>query len=92
MRLTSDQEFSKFTKEKVIEKLLEIGELNESEELLSLEQLLKKLKQLERTQYFACWHDSSSLNNHSHLLVTINIMHDTACFLTDDQYYVKCKR
>ena len=34
--LASDQEFSKFTKEEVIEKLLETAELNESEELLSL--------------------------------------------------------
>ena len=83
MRLTSDQEFSKFTKEEVIEKLLDDGELDESEKLLSLKKLLKKLKQLERTRYFACWHDSSSLNNHSHLLVTINVMYDTACFLTD---------
>ena len=33
MRLTSDQEFSKFTKEEVTEKLQENGELNESEEL-----------------------------------------------------------
>ena len=39
MRLARDQEFSKFTKEEVIEKLLEIGELNKSEELLSLEEL-----------------------------------------------------
>ena len=54
MRLTSDQEFLKFTKEEVTEKLLEIGELNESEELLSFKELLKKLKQLERTRYFAC--------------------------------------
>ena len=54
MRLTSDQEFSKFTKEEVTEKLLEIGELNESEELLSFKELLKKLKQVERTRYFAC--------------------------------------
>ena len=92
MRLTSDQNFSKFTKEEAIEKLLENGELDESEELLSLEELLKKLKQLEHTRYFACWHDSSSLNNHSHLLVTINVMYDTACFLTDDEYYLKYKR
>ena len=41
MRLTSDQEFSKFTKEEIIEKLLENDELNKSEELLSLEELKK---------------------------------------------------
>ena len=41
MRLRSDQEFSKFTKEEVIEKLLENDELNKSEELLSLEELKK---------------------------------------------------
>ena len=72
---------------------MEKGRLNESEELLSLEELLKKLKQLERTRYFACWHDSSSLNNRSHLLVTVNvIMYHTPCFLTDDEYYLKYKR
>ena len=92
MRLTSDQEFSKFTKEEVTEKLQENGELNESEELLSLEELSEKLKQLKRTRYFTCWHDSSSLNNHRHLLITITVMYDTACFLTDDEYYLKYKR
>ena len=39
MRLASDQVFSKFTKEEVIEKLLDTGELNESEELLSFKKL-----------------------------------------------------
>ena len=87
--LASDQEFSKFTKEQVIEKLLEIGELNESEELLRLKELLKKLKQLERTRYSACCRDSSSFNNHSHLLVTKKAMYDTACFLKDDKYYLE---
>ena len=43
IRLTSDQEFSKFTKEEVIEKLLGNDELNKSEERLSLQEL-KKVK------------------------------------------------
>ena len=43
IRLTSNQEFSKFTKEEVIEKLLGNDELNKSEELLSLQEL-KKVK------------------------------------------------
>ena len=92
MRLASDQEFSKFTKEEVIEKLLEIGELNQSEELLNLKKLSKKLKQLERTRYFACCHDSSSSNNHRHLLTTIKSMYDAAWLFTDDKYYLKYKR
>ena len=70
---------------------MDIGELNESEELLSLDELLKELKQLEHTRYFLCWHDTSSLNNHSHLIVTINVMCDTACFLRNDEYYLKQK-
>ena len=90
--LASDQEFSKFTKEEVIEKLLETGELNESEELLSLKELSKKLKQLERTRYSACCHDNSSFNNPSHLLVTKKAMYDTACFLTHNKYYLEYKR
>ena len=90
--LASDQEFSKFTKEEVIEKLLQTAELNESEELLSLKELLKKLKQLERTRYSACCHDNSSFNNHSHLLFTKKAMYDTACFLTHDKYYLEYNR
>ena len=74
MRLTTDDEFSKFSNSKVKEKLLQYGEFNECEKLLTSEELLNKLKRLERTRYFACWHDGSSLNHHSHLLVTINIM------------------
>ena len=31
------------------------------------------------------------MNNHSHLLVTINITYDAACFLTDGEYYLKHK-
>ena len=51
IRLTSDQEFSKFTKEEVIEKLLENDELNKSEELLSLQEL-KKVKTTRTYQIF----------------------------------------
>ena len=41
MRLASDKEFSKFTKEEVIGKLMENDKLNKSEELLKLEELRK---------------------------------------------------
>ena len=85
VRLTSGQVFSKFNKEEVIENLMQIGQLNENEKHLSLAELLKKLRQFERTRYFACWNESSSLNNHSHFLVTKNVMYDKASFLTNDK-------
>ena len=44
---------------------------------------------MERTRYFAFWHDGSSIGNHSHLLITVNVLYDPASFLSDEQYYIK---
>ena len=50
------------------------------------------VKKIERTRYLVCWHDGSSMGNHSRLLVTVNVLYDTASFLSDNEYYLKHKK
>ena len=82
MRLTTGEEFSKMAK-KI---LSNIGEFDVKEN-----EKVRKVKKFERTRYLACWHDGSSVGNHSHLLVTVNVLYDTASFLSDSEYYLKQK-
>lgn len=42
------------TKEQVAEKLLKDNKLHKSEELISLVELLRRLKEHDQTNYFAC--------------------------------------
>ena len=92
MRLTTDEEFSKMEKKDLIKILKNIGEFDAKENEKSFEDLLAKVKKFERTRYLACWHDGSSVGNHSHLLVTVNVLNDTASFLSDNEYYLKHKK
>ena len=91
MRLTTDEEFSKMEKNDLIEILKNIGELDVKENQKRFEDLLKKVKKFERTRYLVCWHDGSSVGNHSHLLVTVYVLYDTVSFLSDNEYYLKHK-
>ena len=47
---------------------------------------------MERTRYFTFWHDGSTIGNHSHLLITVNVLYDPASFLSDDEYCLKYKK
>lgn len=33
------------------------------------------------------WHDGSCISNHSHLLMTVNILYDIGIHYTDEEYY-----
>ena len=85
MRLTTDEEFSKMEKKDLIEILKNIGEFDAKGNEKSFKDLLTKVKKFERTRYLACWHDDSSVGNHSHLLVTVNVLYDTvsSCQITN---------
>ena len=74
MRLTTDEEFLKMEKKDLIEILKNIGEFDTKENEKNFEDLLAKVTKFERTRYLACWHDGSSVGNHSHLLVTVNVL------------------
>ena len=47
---------------------------------------------MERTRYFAFWHDGSTIGNHSHLLIIVNVLYGTASFLSDKEYQLKYKK
>ena len=47
---------------------------------------------MDRTRYFAFWHDGSTIGNHRHLLITGNVLYDPASFLSDEEYYLKYKK
>ena len=90
MHLTTDEEFANMDLNEVQQKLRNLGEFSDNSE--TLEELLIKLKKMERTRYFAFWHDGSTIGNHSHLLVTVNVLYDPASFLSDEEYYLKCTK
>ena len=41
---------------------------------------------MERTRYFAFWHDGSTIGNNSHLLIIVNVLYGPASFLSDKEY------
>ena len=61
MCLTTDKEFSNMELSEVQQKLRNLGEFSHNSE--TLEELLIKLKKMERIRYFAFWHDGSTIGN-----------------------------
>ena len=61
---------------------LEDHELHESDE-----HMREKLKKYQRTRNLILWHDGSSLSSHSHILIIVACLYDTAVFYTDEEYY-----
>ena len=47
--------------------------------------LSSKLKLLQPTCHLSLWHDGSTLSNHSHLLLMVNVLCDHAIFYTSDE-------
>ena len=62
----------------VRQKLKDLGEFSDNSE--NLEELLIKLKKMERSRYFVFCHDGSMIGNHSHLLTIVNVLYDPASF------------
>ena len=71
-------------------KIKNLGKFSDNNE--TLEELLIKLKKMERTRCFAFWYDGSTIGNHSHLLITVNVLYDPASFLSDEEYYLNIKK
>ena len=74
----------------VQQKLRNLGEFSDNSE--TLEELLIKLKKIERTRYFAFWDHGLTNGNDSHLLITVNVLYDPASFLRDEEYYLTYKK
>ena len=84
MRMQTDEELLNLTEEEIKNYLKGINELDEKDEqTLTKDTLLRKMKAQQRTRHMMMWHDSSSLSNHSHILMMVSVMYDPAVFLTD---------
>ena len=90
MCLTTDEEFANVELNYVQKKKKNLGKFSDNNE--TLEELLIKLKKMERTRYFAFWYDGSTTGNHSHLLITVNVLYDPASFLSNEEYYLNIKK
>lgn len=56
-------------------------------EKLSKKNLVSELKILHRRRHLACWHDTSTISNASHLLVTFCCIYDPAIYYKDEEYF-----
>ena len=86
MRLNSDAFFDSLEKDKLAQKLQAIGEFIENEDL---ECMRERAKNFERTRNFLAWHDGSSIANHGHILISMNILYDPAVFFTSAEWKEK---
>ena len=51
--------------------------------------LCRRLKKFNSQRFLQFWHDGSSISNHAHLLIVVNILYDPAIFLTNEEYHEK---
>ena len=92
MRLRSDEDFEKLTREVLTDELHDLGEHEPIFTEYSTTMLKELRKILERTRHLMFWHDGSVLANHSHILMTVSAMYDPAVFITDQEYFKKHKK
>ena len=85
MRLNSDLYFENLSESELIERLINIDELGESDRNITL--MKETLKKFERTRHLQIWHDGSTLSNHGHILFCINQLYDPAVFYTNSEYF-----
>ena len=86
MRLRSDNNYSKVSKEDTIKRLHRINEFDVTNIHKNTDILKNKLKNFERTRNLMFWHYGSTISNHSHILVMASCIYDSAIFLTDEEF------
>ena len=85
-RIFSDADNSSITREKLMNELQRINEYTDNHFNLDTTELKCTLKSLQRSRNVLLWHDTSTLSDHSHLLMLVKCLYDTALFFTDDEY------
>jgi hypothetical protein len=83
-----DTHYDNMTHEKVVARLREINEYNESDNL-DTEKLREKIKSIERHRHLHIWHDNSTVANHGYLLCLVSVLYDPAVHLTNKEYNAK---
>ena len=86
MRLRSNNDYSKISREDTIKQLRKINEFDVTDFHKNTNILKNKLKKTERTRNLMFWHDGSTISNHSHILAMVSCLYDPAIFLTDEEY------
>ena len=71
MRLKSDNDYSKLSREDTVKKLCRINKFDVSDIHKNTDILKNKLKKFERTRNLMFWHDGCTISNHSHILVMV---------------------
>ena len=87
MRLRPNKYFDTLSREEVVHQLKTINGFNSLDCDANTEVLTQRLKMYERTRYLIFWHDGSSLSSHSHILIMVSCLYDTAVFVTDEEYF-----
>ena len=95
MKLYCDTKLSQLSRAELVDELKKIHELEDHELHESDEHMREKLKQYQRTRNLIFWHDGSSLSSHSHILIMVACLYDTAVLYTDEEYCkmsgIKCR-
>ena len=92
MRMISDEDFEKLTREELNDQLHDLGEHKPIFTQYSTTMLKELRKKLECTRHLMFWHAGSVLGNHSHILLTVSAMYDPAVYITDQEYFKKHKK
>lgn len=80
-----DLKYELMNQQQVRKRLSDIGELSKEDDSKLLAELTDKLRRFERTRHIMLWHDHSSILNHGHLLMTANVIYDSAVFYTSKE-------
>ena len=86
LRIQNDQHYNNITQEEVIGELKRINEYANNFHYTAFDDLCLKLKKLQRTRHLCIWYDGSSIANHGHWMIMVNVIYDPAIFYTDDEY------
>ena len=87
-REKSDTHYANMTHEKVVARLREINEYNETDNL-DTEQLRDKIKSIERHRHLLIWHYNSTVASHGYLLYLISVLYDPAVHLIIEECNAK---
>ena len=86
MRVYSDQHYIA-EKDQMLEFLKNYNEYYPHFDTLSVNEIRFKLDLLMQIRNLMFWHDSSSISNHSHLMIMVPCMFDPVVYLTNDEYF-----
>ena len=86
IRAHTDEYYDAMTRERIINRLKQLGEsakVSEAAELIN--DIKEYLKGIERTRHLMIWADNSTLLNHGYLLMTVNVLYNEAVFYTNKE-------